>query len=84
MQEAVIEKGTYILEEFDRTCVSGTHSGNQLKKFVKCAGFYKSAKDKEVDNEVEEEVEEELGKEVGNEDADKESEVGNEEVRAKN
>lgn len=40
VQKAIPEKGTYILEEFDGTKLSGTYSGNRLKKFVERHGFY--------------------------------------------
>jgi hypothetical protein len=33
-------KGTYFLEEFDRTELAGTYSGNCLKKFVQKSRFY--------------------------------------------
>jgi hypothetical protein len=38
--EAIPEKGTYILEEFDGTQLAGTYSGNRLKKFVQRSRFY--------------------------------------------
>jgi hypothetical protein len=59
----VTEKGIYKLEEFDRTPVPGTYSGNRLKKFVKRKGFYKPAEteeDKESKAEVREEEEAEV------------------------
>jgi hypothetical protein len=34
------QKGTYKLEEFDGTPLSGTFAGNRLKKFVKHEGTY--------------------------------------------
>ena len=40
VHKAILEKGTYELEEFDRTLVPSTHPRNQLKKFVKREGFY--------------------------------------------
>ena len=40
VQKAIPEKGTYILEEFDGTTLSGTYSGNRLKKFVQRNRFY--------------------------------------------
>ena len=40
IRTAVLEKGTYILEEFDGTRLPGTYAGNRLKKFVKRKGFY--------------------------------------------
>ena len=41
VQRAILEKGTYKLEEFNRTPILGTHLGNCFKKFVKRKGFYK-------------------------------------------
>ena len=40
VRNAIPEKGTYELEEFDGTPVPGMHPGNWLKKFVKREGFY--------------------------------------------
>jgi hypothetical protein len=40
VRKAIPEKGTYILEEFDGIELSGTYSGNRLKKFVERRGFY--------------------------------------------
>src|SRR5436309_9158583 len=40
VHKAILEKGTYELEEFDGTLVPSTHPRNQLKKFVKREGFY--------------------------------------------
>ena len=40
IHKAILEKGTYELEEFDGTLVPSTHPRNQLKKFVKREGFY--------------------------------------------
>jgi hypothetical protein len=40
VQKAIPDKGTYILEEFDRTTLAGTYSGNRLKKFVERHSFY--------------------------------------------
>jgi hypothetical protein len=40
IRTAVLEKGTYILEEFDGTRLPRTYAGNRLKKFVKREGFY--------------------------------------------
>ena len=59
MKKAIVEKGIYKLKKFDRTCVLGTHLGNQLKKFVRRKGFYKPAKeeeDKDEDKEREKEA----------------------------
>jgi hypothetical protein len=38
--KAILDKGTYILEEFDRTKLASTYSGNRLKKFVQRSRFY--------------------------------------------
>jgi hypothetical protein len=43
VQKAIPEKGTYILEEFDGTTLSGTYAGNRLKKFIEREGFYTPA-----------------------------------------
>ena len=43
--EAKKEKGTYVLEELDRTRLLGTHAGNRLKKFVKHEDFYELEKE---------------------------------------
>ena len=56
VHKAILEKGTYELEEFDRILVPSTHSRNQLKKFVKRKGFYILV---DVEEEEESEVEEE-------------------------
>ena len=40
VRNAIPEKGTYELEEFDGTPVPGTHPGNRLKKFVRREGVY--------------------------------------------
>jgi hypothetical protein len=40
VKEAIPEKGTYILEEFDGTQLAGTYAGNRLKKFVERHHFY--------------------------------------------
>jgi hypothetical protein len=40
IQKAIPEKGTYILEEFDGTALTGTYSGNRLMKFVERQRFY--------------------------------------------
>src|SRR6202011_5709172 len=40
VRKAIPEKGTYILEEFDGTELSGTYAGNRLKKFVARDRFY--------------------------------------------
>ena len=47
MKKAIVEKGIYKLEEFDRTPMLGTYSRNWLKKFVKYKGFYELVKAKE-------------------------------------
>ena len=47
VKKAIVEKGMYELEEFDRTLVLGTHPGNWLKKFVKHEGFYELVEAKE-------------------------------------
>jgi hypothetical protein len=59
---AVLEKGTYILEEFDRTRLPRTYARNRLKKFVKREGFYEPvvlAEDPEAEEEGEEQEENE-------------------------
>jgi hypothetical protein len=38
--KAIPNKGTYFLEEFDRTELAGTYSSNRLKKFVQRNRFY--------------------------------------------
>jgi hypothetical protein len=44
-------KGTYFLEEFDRTELARTYSGNRLKKFVQRNRFYMlAATDTDLDN----------------------------------
>jgi hypothetical protein len=40
VQKAIPDKGTYFLEEFDRTELASTYSGNHLKKFVQRSRFY--------------------------------------------
>ena len=40
VRKAILEKGTYILEEFDGIELSGTYSRNRLKKFVERRSFY--------------------------------------------
>ena len=40
VRKAIPEKGTYILEEFDGTPLSGTYTRNRLKKFVERHSFY--------------------------------------------
>ena len=40
VQKAIPNKGTYILEEFDKTKLASTYSGNRLKKFVQKSRFY--------------------------------------------
>jgi hypothetical protein len=40
VRKAIPEKGTYILEEFDRTRLAGTYLGNRLRKFVVWNRFY--------------------------------------------
>ena len=47
IQKAIPEKGTYILQEFDRTSLAGTYAGNRLKKFVKRNRFYIPIEDPE-------------------------------------
>ena len=61
MKRAISKKGTYELEEFDKTSVLGTYPRNQLKKFIKREGFYEP-----VEEEEDKEEEEEVGNEVGN------------------
>ena len=39
VRNAIPEKGTYELEEFDGTPIPGTHPGNRLKKFVKVSNL---------------------------------------------
>ena len=53
VKEAILEKGTYMLKEFDRTPIPRTHMGNQLKKFVKRKGFYEPVS-LDIDREEEE------------------------------
>ena len=59
MQRAILEKGIYKLEEFDKTPIPGTHSRNRLKKFVKHKGFYKQISQPE-EKEKEQEEQEDL------------------------
>ncbi len=40
-------KGTYQLEELDRTRLAGTYAENQIKKFIKRDRYFYSAYDKE-------------------------------------
>jgi hypothetical protein len=40
VRKAIPDKGTYFLEEFDRTELAGTYSSNRLKKFVQRSRFY--------------------------------------------
>jgi hypothetical protein len=40
VRKAIPDKGTYILEEFDRTELASTYSRNRLKKFVQRSRFY--------------------------------------------
>jgi hypothetical protein len=40
VRKAILEKGTYILEEFDGTPLAGTYASNRLKKFVERDRFY--------------------------------------------
>ena len=40
-------KGTYQLEELDRTRLARTYIGNQIKKFIKRGYYFYSAYDKE-------------------------------------
>ena len=40
VRKAIPDKGTYFLEEFDRTELAGTYSGNRLKKFIQRNRFY--------------------------------------------
>ena len=40
VHRAILEKGTYKLEEFDGTPILGTHLENCLKKFVRHNRFY--------------------------------------------
>ena len=52
----------YKLKEFNRTCVLGTHLGNQLKKFVECKGFYKPIEGEEEKDDKEEEKGDKINK----------------------
>jgi len=36
----ILDKSTYFLEEFDKTKLASTYSGNRLKKFVQRNRFY--------------------------------------------
>ena len=36
----ILNKGTYFLEEFDKTKLASTYSRNRLKKFVQRSRFY--------------------------------------------
>ena len=70
VQEATPKKGTYVLEEFDRTRVPRTHARNRLKKFVKRNSFYKL-----VEGEESSKQEEEIEKEVRSEPTIKDFEI---------
>src|SRR5439155_6702125 len=68
VKRAISEKGTYKLEEFDKTYMLGTYSRNQLKKFVKRKGFYKPVEGEEEEKEEEDQqLENEVGNDGGNE-----------------
>jgi hypothetical protein len=41
IRTVVLEKGTYILKEFDKTKLFKIYIKNWLKKFIKCKEFYK-------------------------------------------
>ena len=77
VRNAIPEKGMYELEEFNGTPVPGTHPGNQLKKFVKCNGFYELVN---PDNDEEEHKKE---SEVG-EEGDEGNNAGSEEGAGQN
>jgi len=64
VKTAFLEKGTYILEEFDRTLLPGIFAGNRLKKFVKREGIYEPEMSADRSEGEEEEEEEEGRKEV--------------------
>ena len=51
VRNAIPEKGTYELEEFDGTLVPGMHPGNRLKKFVKRKGLYEPVRSEEEEEE---------------------------------
>ena len=40
VRKAILDKGTYFLEEFDKTELASTYSSNRLKKFVQRNRFY--------------------------------------------
>jgi hypothetical protein len=40
VRKAILNKGTYFLEEFDRTELASTYSSNRLKKFIQRNKFY--------------------------------------------
>jgi len=40
VRKAILDKGTYFLEEFDGTALVSTYSKNHLKKFVQQSRFY--------------------------------------------
>ena len=40
VRKAIPNKGTYFLEEFDRTKLASTYSSNRLKKFIQRNKFY--------------------------------------------
>jgi len=40
VRKAIPDKGSYFLEEFDKTALAGTYARNRLKKFVQQSRFY--------------------------------------------
>ena len=40
VRKAILDKGTYFLEEFNKTKLASTYSSNCLKKFVQRSRFY--------------------------------------------
>ena len=51
VRKAIPDKGTYFLEEFDRTELASTYSSNRLKKFIQRNKFYMPiATDADMDN----------------------------------
>ena len=40
VQKAILDKGTYFLEEYNKTKLASTYSRNRLKKFVQRSRFY--------------------------------------------
>ena len=53
VRKAIPEKGTYELEEFDRTLLAGTYSRNRLKKFIMRNSLYEPVQtpdDNDVDS----------------------------------